>query len=96
MDVMAAGYEQSKEMIRRYDEVISDKANKSAIKDVYEAMKPLVRTADLRKIQDGIQNQFQEALDRHEKLRQTLDFVSDNVTKEIHSAVRRSVANLKA
>lgn len=58
MDAMAAGYEQSKEMIRRYDEVISDKANKSAIKDVYEAMKPLVRTADLRKIQDGIQNQF--------------------------------------
>jgi hypothetical protein len=29
-------------MIRRYDEVMSDKASKSAIKDVYEAMKPFV------------------------------------------------------
>ena len=47
-------------------------------------------------MQDGIQHQFEEALERHEKLRQTLDFVSDNVTKEIHTAVRRSVANLKA
>ncbi len=83
-------------MIRRYDEVISDKASKSAIKDVYEAMKPFVKQDQLRKVQDGIQGQFEEAIERHEKLKQTLDFVSDNVTKEIHTAVRRSVANLKA
>jgi len=36
MDMMAQGYEQSKEMIRRYDEVLSEKANKTAIKDIHE------------------------------------------------------------
>lgn len=69
MDDMAAGYEQSKEVIRRYDEVISDKASKKAISDVYEAMKPLVREGTLKKVQEGIQAQFEEAINRHEKLR---------------------------
>ncbi len=50
MDDMAAGYEQSKEVIRRYDEVISDKAGKGAIKEVYEAMKPLVKNDHLKKV----------------------------------------------
>jgi hypothetical protein len=58
MDEMAAGYEQSKEVIRRYDEVISDKASKSAIKDVYDAMKPFVKNDFLKKVQEGIQSQF--------------------------------------
>jgi hypothetical protein len=34
MDNMAAGYEQSKEMLRRYDEVLTEKANKTAIKEL--------------------------------------------------------------
>ena len=54
MDSMAAGYEQSKEMIRRYDEVISDKASKRAITEIYEAMKPFVKQDQLRRVQDGI------------------------------------------
>lgn len=33
---MSRDYEQSMEMIRRYDEVLLEKANKMAIKEVYE------------------------------------------------------------
>lgn len=54
MDMMAAGYEQSKEMIRRYDEVMSDKASKRAITEVYEAMKPFVKQDHLKRVQEGI------------------------------------------
>jgi len=36
MEVMSRDYEQSKEMIRRYDEVLLEKANKMAVKDLYE------------------------------------------------------------
>jgi hypothetical protein len=36
MMVMGNEYEQSKEMIRRYDEILSEKANKMAIIEVYE------------------------------------------------------------
>ena len=43
MDMMAQGYEQSKEMIRRYDEVLNEKANKIAIKDLYEHLKLYAR-----------------------------------------------------
>ncbi len=34
MDMMSQSYEQSKEMIRRYDEVLLDKANKTSIKEI--------------------------------------------------------------
>jgi len=33
---MSQDYEQSKEMIRRYDEVLLEKANKLALKELYE------------------------------------------------------------
>ena len=39
MNEMSQGYEQSMEMIRRYDEVISDKANKTAIIELYSVLK---------------------------------------------------------
>ncbi len=39
MDMMSQGYEQSKEMIRRYDEVLLDKANKTSIKEIHEHFK---------------------------------------------------------
>lgn len=43
MDEMSDSYEQSKEMIRRYDEIMSDKANKTAIKEIYEYMRHFVK-----------------------------------------------------
>lgn len=54
MDAMNAGYEQAKEVIRRYDEVISDKANKGAIKEIHEILKQYIKTEKVTKIQDGI------------------------------------------
>lgn len=80
---MNAGYEQAKEMIRRYDEVISDKANKGSIKEIHEILKQYVKTERLTKIQEGIAKQFEEAETKHEKLNGTLKYVSDNINKDI-------------
>ena len=43
MDEMEAGYEQSKEMIRRYDEVMSDKAGKTSIREIHEQMRHFIK-----------------------------------------------------
>jgi len=47
---MSAGFEQSKEMIRRYDEIMSEKANKSAIKEIYEHMKGLAKEIKIKEV----------------------------------------------
>ena len=36
-------FEQSKEMIARYDEIISNKANKVSIAEIYDAMSQFVK-----------------------------------------------------
>lgn len=50
MDEMSASYEQSKEMIRRYDEVLSDKAGKTAIKEIYEHMRRFIESKAVKDI----------------------------------------------
>ncbi len=96
MDEMSASYEQSKEMIRRYDEVISDKANKTAIKEIYEVMRNYPRNEKIKEIQGGFQKQVDGLKEEMETINSTLKFVSDNINKDIHTAVRRATASLKA
>jgi hypothetical protein len=43
MTEMSLGYEQSKEIIIRYDEILSEKANKTAIKELYENMRNYIK-----------------------------------------------------
>lgn len=47
MEDMHAGYEQSKEMIRRYDEVISDKAGKTSIRELHEQLRHFIKMEKL-------------------------------------------------
>jgi hypothetical protein len=37
-------------MIRRYDEIMSEKANKSAIKEIYEHMKGLAKEIKIKEV----------------------------------------------
>lgn len=55
---MSASYEQSKEVIRRYDEIISEKASKTSIKELYEFIRRYIETKKVQEIQHGIQLQF--------------------------------------
>jgi hypothetical protein len=59
MDAMQVGYDQSKEMIRRYDEIISDKANKTAIKEIYELMRHFIKMDKLKEFQTNIDKRFE-------------------------------------
>lgn len=96
MDEMSDSYEQSKEMIRRYDEIMSDKANKTAIKEIYEVMRNYVRQEKIKEITTGFQKQFDGMKEHIESLNNTLKFVNENINKDIHTAVRRATASLKA
>ncbi len=83
-------------MIRRYDEIISDKANKTAIKELYEYMRRFIEEKKVKDIQGGIQKQFEQVNTTLDGLNETMKFVSENIAKDIHTAVRRATASLKA
>ena len=59
MEEMGDSYEQSKEMIRRYDEVMSDKASKTAIKEIYELMRHFVKMDKIKEVQFTAGRQFE-------------------------------------
>jgi uncharacterized protein YeeX (DUF496 family) len=84
------------EMIRRYDEVLLEKANKTSIKDIHENLKLYSRKSKIEKMQTDIDTKFDEVSHKHENLQATLKYLSENINKEIQSAVRKSAATLKA
>ncbi len=47
-------------MIRRYDEVISDKASKTAIKEIYEVMRHFVKIPTLKEVQAATAKDFED------------------------------------
>ena len=59
MEEMSASYEQSKEMIRRYDEIMSEKASKTAIKEIYEVMRHFVRHEKIKEVQTQTAKEFE-------------------------------------
>ena len=83
-------------MIRRYDEVLSDKANKTAIKEVYEQLRKFVTLDKVKELQAGMTRQFEEVHESQEQLAETLKLLNDQIAKDIHTAVRRATATLKA
>ena len=62
MNEMCSGYEQSREMIRRYDEIISEKANKTAVKEVYEIMRNFIKIDKLKEFSATIDKKFESVL----------------------------------
>lgn len=96
MEEMSASYEQSKEMIRRYDEVMSEKASKTAIKEIYEVMRNYARQERIKEVHNALNKQIDTLREQMETLDNTLKFVSENINKDIHTAVRRAIATIKA
>ena len=83
-------------MIRRYDEVLLNKANKTSIKEIHEHFKLFSKITSIQKMQLDIDQKFEEVHHNHETLQGTLKYLSESVNKEIQSAVRKSAAAAKA
>ena len=47
-------------MIRRYDEVLLGKANKTSIKEIHEHFKLFSKITSIKKMQEDIDNRFEE------------------------------------
>eukprot|EP00347_Sterkiella_histriomuscorum_P007561 403348445 len=94
---MSRDYDQSKEMIRRYDEVLLEKANKMAIKEVYETMAAnYVKNKPYDESYSEHEQKLQKLFEETKEMRDNLQIITENINKDIHSAVRRATTQLKS
>lgn len=97
MQEMSLGYEQSMEMIRRYDEVITEKANKLAIKEVYEHLPvTYVKSKSYDEEYSLHKSQIEQLFEEAKQMKENLQVITENIGKDIHAAVRRATTTLKA
>ncbi|CDW89243.1 UNKNOWN [Stylonychia lemnae] len=87
--------EKSRIMIRRFDEVISEKASKLNIKEVYQHIQ--ATTTPLTEFQI-ISKQYQEKLDKDQgrikNIEEMIDILGKQISKDIYQAVRRATHHL--
>ena len=80
----------------RYDEILSSKANKMALDEMFNyATSTYLKQTVYTREQDTVNLSLGKLLDETKSLRETLQLVSDNIQKDIHTAVRRSTVTLK-
>lgn len=84
-------------MISRYDEVMAQKANKTSLIGVEVKCKEIfVKKEDLAEQSSS----WQATLDTHgtsiDKLNQTMELLNANLTKDIHTAVRKVAKQMES
>ena len=95
--LMSSEHEQNKEMIRRYDEVLAQKANKAALRELKEdADKTYAKMESV----DRVRIEGAEKVDALKLLIKTLQdmlqAINDTIAKEIYGAVRKATNTLRA
>ena len=84
-------------MIRRYDEVISQKATKLSLIEVEKkAYHKFARKDDVFDIKQEHESRLDSQLASIEKLDKMLAFLNSNLSKEIYSAVRKVSKQMEA
>ena len=88
---------QFKEMITRYDEVIAQKANKTALIGVeVKCRESFVKKDDHEEQATKMNEQLNEHGVQIDKLNQTMQILNENLTKDIHTAVRKVAKQMES
>ncbi|CDW75242.1 UNKNOWN [Stylonychia lemnae] len=96
MDRMNQGYEQSKEMIRRYDEIISDKANKVAINEIYQYVnETFVKQNPYNTQHEESSKKIDQLFINLSDLKDTLQVITEGITRDIHQAVKKATNQVR-
>ena len=82
-------------MLRRYDEVMLDKANKTSLLELEKKCNDkFAKKRFYEDMNEGIENKLKEQQEQITKLTDTVKELNANLSKEIHSAVRRVATNI--
>lgn len=91
---MSQNYEQSMEIIRRYDEVIAEKASKTTVLEVYQYIKSYLLEEKHLQYKDENEKDKKNFKNDLDQLKLMLTTLSENIGKDIFAAVRRATASI--
>lgn len=92
---MSKDYEQAKEIIRRYDEILAEKASKTSVKEIYEHFNIYVKETPYTEFKALNLQKFSKLDEDIKKLNDLLQTLNENIGKDIFAAVRRATASLQ-
>lgn len=81
-------------VVRRFDEVLSEKASKQNIKEVCTHLNQYTLAVDFSHHKQQVSEKM---LDSHQKIKEveeTIDILGKNISKDIYQAVRRATGHL--
>ena len=80
-------------MMRRFDEVLCDKADKTVVREfMNEAKRTYITTEENQQTMDMVNNAIDDFKVKVERTEETVKFQARQIQKEMYSAVRRVVA----
>ena len=84
-------------ILRRFDEVISEKSSKVDLKELEKLVKTSYTPLDKFNDENEVLNDRISSLsDKNREIEKSIDMMGKNISKDIYSAVRKATANMKA
>eukprot|EP00347_Sterkiella_histriomuscorum_P010846 403374700 len=81
-------------IVRRFDEIVSDKANKQNIKEVYQHITQYTLNTDFKFIKQQLNEKFNDNQRKIQEVEEMIDILGKNISKDIYAAVRRATLHL--
>ncbi|CDW86627.1 UNKNOWN [Stylonychia lemnae] len=81
-------------IIRRFDEILTDKASKQNIKEIYQHITLFTESTDFNMFRIQINEKFLENKNKIKEVEDMIDILGKNVSKDIYAAVRRATQHL--
>eukprot|EP00347_Sterkiella_histriomuscorum_P014789 403359519 len=79
----------TQEIVRRFDEVMSDKASKQNFREIQLKLEEYVLTETLLDYKSDLNIKFLKFLEKQAKLEENLDVLGSNISKDIYAAVKK-------
>ena len=79
------------QMIRRFDEIIWEKASKTSIQEVYNDLLSYVKKIDYNEENKAFKRQMENHNVEFERMKSTMDELNNKISIEINSAVKKIV-----
>eukprot|EP00347_Sterkiella_histriomuscorum_P012456 403368505 len=86
--------EKVSEIVRRFDEVLSEKASKQNIDDIQIQLKEYVTQERLWNYKNENDKRIDECFKKYDHLEETLDILGQNISKDIYAAVKKATSHL--
>lgn len=84
-------------MLSRYDEVMAQKANKTALIGVeIKCKETFVKKDDLAEQSKDVKDRLDGHDSRIQRLDKTMEILNENLTKDIHTAVRKVAKQMES